>query len=93
MSFEPYFLVSVSANILDWHSFSLLFFSAGLGGCFASNHDYFVAVFPFNLVVSRCFTSALIGGELCALNRRLEAKLLALGLCILAAHWQHLLDI
>jgi len=69
------------------HSFSLLFFGAGLGGCFASNCDYFVDVLPFNLVVSRCFTSALIGGELCALKRRLEAKLLALGLCILAARW------
>jgi len=34
VSFEPYFLVSVSANILDWHSFSLLFFCASLGGCF-----------------------------------------------------------
>jgi len=60
---------------------------------FASNPDYFVALLHFNLVISRCFTSALFGGELCALKRRLQAKLLALELCILAAHWQHLLDI
>jgi len=70
-----------------------LFFGAGFGGCFASNREYIVVVLPFDLVVSRCFTSALIGGELCALKRRLQAKLLALGLCILATHWQHLLDI
>jgi len=38
VSFEPYFLVSMSANILDWHSFFFFaIFGAGLGGCSASN--------------------------------------------------------
>jgi len=56
-----------------------------LGGCFASNRDLFVVVLLYNLVVTRCFTSALIGSELCALKRRLKAKRLALGLSIIGS--------
>jgi len=72
--------VSVSVNILDWHSFSLLFFGAGLCGCFSSNRDYFVVVLHFNLVVLRCFTSALFSDELCALKKSL---VLLSALCII----------
>jgi len=44
VSFEPYFLVSVSVNILEWHSFPLLFMV-----------QVWVAVFPPTVTILLLF--------------------------------------
>ena len=85
VSFEPFFLVSVSANILDWHCFSLLSFWCRFGWLFCLQPWLVCCSFALQFGVSWCFTSASIGGELCALKRRLEAKRLALALCIIGS--------
>ena len=58
--------------------FLCYFFWSRFGGCFSLKPRLFVVVFTPQFGGLRCFTSALLGGNLCSIKRRLQAKLLAL---------------